>query len=107
MRRRILGPGFLLCILLWQASAPAQQAGAPGTQASAQGKLTVTATVVASVGMVTGPDGMQHLFIANAADPADNVSRLQPVVTLELKPVNPRLEKPRFKTPSRSLRASR
>jgi hypothetical protein len=35
---------------------------------------------------VIGRDGEQHLFIANAADPADNVSRLQPVAMAQLKP---------------------
>jgi hypothetical protein len=51
---------------------------------SAQGNLTVTATVVASVGVVIGPDGEQRLIFANAADPSDNVSRLQAVRTVAL-----------------------
>lgn len=44
---------------------------------SAQGTLTVTVTIVTSVGVITGPDGQQKVVIANAADPADNVSWLQ------------------------------
>ena len=51
---------------------------------SAQGSLTVTATVVASVGVEIGPDGAQRLVFANAADPSDNVSRLQSVRTVTL-----------------------
>lgn len=42
----------------------------------------VTTTVVSSVGLVTGPNGEQRVVIANAADPKDNVSRLQLVVTV-------------------------
>src|SRR5882672_9330361 len=57
-------------------------AGAPG---AAQGNLTVTATVVASVGVVIGPDGEQRLIVANAADPSDNVSRLQAIRTVALR----------------------
>jgi hypothetical protein len=45
---------------------------------SAQGQLTVTVTVVASVGLVTGPDGVQRLVVANGSDVADNVSFLKP-----------------------------
>src|SRR6266852_9673430 len=51
---------------------------------SAQGSLTVTATVAASVGVVIGPDGEQKLVFANAADPSDNVSQLQAVRTVTL-----------------------
>jgi len=47
---------------------------------SAQGQLTVTVTIVASVGLVTGPDGVQRLVVANAPDAADNVSFLKPFV---------------------------
>jgi hypothetical protein len=88
MRRRSPGPGFLLllAVLLWQARAKAQQVAAPGTHAGTQGTLTVTATIAASVGLLIGPDGEQRLFIANAADRADNVSRLQPVAMVKPKP---------------------
>jgi hypothetical protein len=48
---------------------------------SAQGTLTVTVTVVTSVGVITGPNGEQKVVIANAADPADNVSWLQAIPT--------------------------
>ena len=51
--------------------------GSAAAQAThAQGQLTVSATVITSVSIVTGPDGQQRLIIANAADPADNVSHL-------------------------------
>jgi len=43
----------------------------------AQGSLTVTLTLVSSVGLVTGPDGQQRVVVANAARPTDNVSSLQ------------------------------
>ncbi|HJX85158.1 MAG TPA: hypothetical protein VJ723_12515 [Candidatus Angelobacter sp.] len=46
---------------------------------SAQGQLTVTVTVVASVGLVTGPDGVQRLVVANGSGPLDNVSSLKPL----------------------------
>ena len=48
----------------------------PG-RAGAQGSLTVTLTVVSSVGVVTGSDGRQRVVVANAAAPSDNVSSLQ------------------------------
>jgi hypothetical protein len=51
-----------------------------------EGHLTVTATVVSSVGLVVGPDGEQRMVVANAADPRDNVSRLQ-TVTVKMTPV--------------------
>lgn len=57
-----------------------------GTSAPAQGSLTVTATVVSSVGLVIGPDGEQRLIVANAADPADNVSFLQRTQAVSLTP---------------------
>jgi hypothetical protein len=44
---------------------------------SAQGQLTVEVTVVASVGLVAGPDGVLRLVVANAPDAADNVSSLR------------------------------
>jgi hypothetical protein len=44
--------------------------------ASSEGRLTVTATVVTSVSLVTDADGTQRILIANAPDPADNVSTL-------------------------------
>jgi len=75
---------------MWCASAAAQSSrsatdlpsAAPSNvvseaHAASEGTLTVTATVVSSVGLVTDPDGKQHVFLANAVDPADNVSCLQ------------------------------
>ena len=54
----------------------AQLAAAPNLQApaSAQGRLTVTATVVSSVGVVLGQDGQPTLIVANAASPGDVLS---------------------------------
>jgi hypothetical protein len=43
---------------------------------STEGKLTVTATVLTSVSLVIHADGTQRIVIANASDPADNVSTL-------------------------------
>ena len=65
----------------------AQQPASPRAGGSAEGRLTVTMTVVSSVGLVVGPDGEQRMIVANAVDPKDNVSRLQPVVTVALRPV--------------------
>ena len=67
-------------------------ASAPGTGGGAQGTLAGTATVVTSVGLVIGPDGEKRMIIANAADPADNVSSLQMV---KLTPVADKVSKPR------------
>jgi hypothetical protein len=67
---------FLTCNSLAQA-----QAGTSFGGRSAQGTLTVTVTVVTSVGVITGPNGEQKVVIANAADPADNVSWLQAIPT--------------------------
>ena len=64
-----------------------QRATAPRPGASsAQGELTVTLTVVASVGIVMDADGQPRLIVANSADPADNVSSLRRV---QLQPVTP------------------
>lgn len=73
----------LLLGLTGCAMAAAQARGAAPTQGpssgnSAQGQLTVTVTIVASVGLVTGPDGVQRLVVANASDAGDNVSFLKP-----------------------------
>ena len=54
-------------------TAPAAMIASPGNNAS--GSLTVTCIVVTSVGVVTGEDGQQRIVIANAPDPADNVSQ--------------------------------
>jgi hypothetical protein len=78
----VLAALLLLCASNGFAQQPGTaHAGAPG---SAQGNLTVTATVVASVGVAIGADGEQRLIFANAADPSDNVSHLQPVRTVAL-----------------------
>ena len=45
---------------------------------SGGGELTVTATIVASVGVQFGPDGSPTLIVANAPDPKDNISQLLP-----------------------------
>jgi hypothetical protein len=46
------------------------------SNAQSRGELTVTAIVVASVGVEAGPDGNLHVIVANVPDPRDNVSRL-------------------------------
>ena len=61
------------------AGAHAQSAGTlqgPAQAGSARGELTITLTVVSSVGLVTGPDGVQRLVLANAPE-ADNVSAMK------------------------------
>ena len=63
-------------LFLGWASASAQQAQ-PRSQkpgSSAEGTLAVTATVVSSTGVVIGPDGEQHVIVANAADQKDSAS---------------------------------
>lgn len=86
---RVVPAGILLCGL----RVSSQQIHPPPSPSSgAEGRLTVTATVVASVGVVTGPDGEQHLIIANAADPRDNVSHLD-AVSVKLTPVATEPEK--------------
>lgn len=51
----------------------------PAARGSAEGQLTVTLTVVPSVGVVMDENGQPKLIVANAADPADNVSALNVV----------------------------
>ncbi|HET9364690.1 MAG TPA: hypothetical protein VFP71_06805 [Candidatus Angelobacter sp.] len=92
MRENKLGLGVLLAgiiFFIWL-NAPAQQiqkrpqrpAGNP------EGSLAVTATVVSSTGLVIGPDGQQHLIVANApVGPTDKESRLQTVEDVERVPV--------------------
>lgn len=45
---------------------------------SVQGELTVTATVIASVGIIFDANGVPTLMEANLPNHSDNVSRLQP-----------------------------
>lgn len=86
MRR--IRPLFIVIVvgalILFAENLSAQQMGAGANAShggSAQGTLTVTLTVVASVGVIIGPDGEQKLIIANAADPADKIAYLQPLAT--------------------------
>jgi hypothetical protein len=46
---------------------------------SAQGQLTVTATVVSSVGIVIGPNGERMLVVANAPAGKDNLTAMSAV----------------------------
>jgi hypothetical protein len=78
-QRQLAATVFLFLVFL-ACNSPAHAQVRGGTSyggTSAQGTLTVTATVVTSVGVITGPNGEQKVVIANAADPADNVSWLQ------------------------------
>jgi hypothetical protein len=79
---RIFPAAMLLCCL----PVSAQQAHSSLGGRGAEGTLTVTMTIVPSVGVVVGPDGEQRLVYANSVDPRDNVSRLQPVVAVQLTP---------------------
>jgi hypothetical protein len=83
---RVLAAAVLLC----GGQTFAQQMNFSSARGGAEGRLTVTATVISSVGLVVGPDGEQRMIISNAYDPKDNVSRLQPVVTVKLMPVEDR-----------------
>jgi len=78
---------FFASVLACSLAAFAQQPSSPRAGGSAEGRLTVTLTVVSSVGLVVGSNGEQRMIVANAVDPKDNVSRLQPVVTVALRPV--------------------
>ena len=72
---RVITAGIALCCL----SASGQnRAVSQITGRASEGRLRVAATVVTSVGLVIEPDGEQRIVMANAADPKDNVSRLQP-----------------------------
>jgi hypothetical protein len=75
--------GIALCSL----SVYAQQPSVRSTGRGAEGRLMVTAIVVSSVGLVVSADGEQQIVIANAPDARDSVSRLEPVVTVQLTPV--------------------
>ena len=73
--------GLLLCSLRTsgQQLHPSSGTVRAGVAAGAEGRLSVTLTVVSSVGLVVGPDGEQRLIVANAIDPRDNVSRLDTI----------------------------
>jgi hypothetical protein len=60
----------------WPPAPWAQPAASANLQApaSAQAGLTVTATVVSSVGMMIGPDGQPIVILANAPSPRDILS---------------------------------
>ena len=75
-------------IVLGACSALAQRGNAVADLADsrrAQGSLTVTLTVVSSVGLVTGPDGQQRVVVANAVAASDNVSGLRYVRLTDVK----------------------
>ena len=66
---------FLAGVLFFAtANASAQQLEprSPKPAGSAEGTLTVTATIVSSTGVVVGPDGQQHIILANGPDPKDS-----------------------------------
>jgi hypothetical protein len=77
---RMAAAGIALCSL----SAFAQQPSVHSTGRGAEGRLMVTAVVVSSVGLIVSADGEQQIVIANAPDARDNISRLQPAVTVHL-----------------------
>ncbi len=58
-------------------SRPVRPSTVPAQSNVAQGELTVTLTIVPSVGVVLDANGQPKLIVANAADPADNVSSLK------------------------------
>jgi len=83
-RRLLCGSGLALCLYvsaMARAQPPSQPVAAASVEGkSAQGTLTVTATVVSSLGFVIGPNGEQALIVANS--PAgDNKLLSNPVQT--------------------------
>lgn len=69
-------------IIAWSTFALAAGGGSrlsnlPSRPGSAEGELTVTLTVMTSVGVVMDENGQPKIIVANAPDPADNVSSLQ------------------------------
>ena len=68
----LLAIGSTLASGQQQSAVPIHMAAASGGRAD--GTLTVTATVVTSVGVILGPGGQQEIVVANAPDSADNVS---------------------------------
>ena len=68
--------GVAALLLLCCAVGSAQTARTPFASRQATGTLTVTATVMPSVGVITGPNGEQTLVYANFPDARDNVSFL-------------------------------
>lgn len=81
----------LLFAVLGCSLAAAQRANSSPSLAtrpgSAEGQLTVTLTVVTSVGAVMDANGQPKLIVANSPDPQDNVSSLKVVQLTD----NPRL----------------
>lgn len=64
-----------LCFFGWvNVSAQQVQSRSQSPAYSAKGTLAVTATVVSSSGVVIGPDGQQHVIVANAPDGKDSAS---------------------------------
>lgn len=82
------------CCALAAAQRPSPSAPLQARPGSAEGQLTVTLTVVTSVGVVMDPDGRPRLMVANSPDPQDNVSSLKVVQLSD----NPRpVQKPKDK----------
>ena len=87
--------------------ANAQQRGEPATAGSvdgksAQGTLTVTATVVSSVGIVLGPNGEQVLVVANSPVEPESMMVL---IAVQTEPVVPTGEPKSDKGPQNSKSA--
>jgi hypothetical protein len=64
-------------IIVISVYASAQKAPSSVHSGPAEGELTVTMTVVASVGIVMDDQGQPKVIVANAADRSDNVSFLE------------------------------
>lgn len=75
---------FAVCGVAWaQQVQPQPQRTARG----AEGTITITATVVSSVGVVIGADGQQQIIVANGADAKDSAPNLAPVKVVTMTPV--------------------
>jgi hypothetical protein len=69
--------GTITCAPSLFAQAERAISNPPARPGAAEGHLTVTFTVVTSVGVVMDEQGKPTIVIANAPDPADNVSSLR------------------------------
>ena len=79
---RYISQLLLVGVLACTVHCTAQQRDVPSVAGagSAQGHLTATLTVVASVGIVFDSDGEPKLIEANSVSHSDNVSGLQPAL---------------------------
>src|SRR5262245_8714796 len=102
---RYISQFLLVGVLACAVHCTAQQRNVPSIAgpASAQGQLTVTLTVVASVGIVFDSHGEPRLVEANSVSHSDNISWLQPAQASVVQTV---LERQTPETRSKKQKAS-